>query len=93
MFSSTNLSFFFSIKRFFLHRSGFAFVFPLFFFFVFFPWPIAACFVADSLRQVVVSSTIDFFVGFRVYNSDDKVQYDRVIKSNHVRKYTIDLES
>ena len=34
---------------------------------------VALCFVVDLLQQVVVSSTVSFFVGFRVGNSDGKV--------------------
>ena len=40
-----------------------------------------------------MSSTISFFVGFRVDSSSDKVRSDKVIKSNIVRQYTAHLES
>ena len=52
-----------------------------------------SCFIADLLRQIVVSSTVDCFVGFRVNNSYGKVSIDRVIISNHVHQYAANLES
>ena len=55
--------------------------------------PIAACFVADLLRRVVVSSTVSFFMGFRSGSSHDKVRFDIIIISNHVRQYVTDLKS
>ena len=54
---------------------------------------VAACFDTDLLRRVVVLSTVSFFVGFRIDNSNDKVQSNRVIRSNPVRRYVVDLES
>ena len=39
------------------------------------------CFVIDLL-QVVIMSTISFFMGFHVDSSDGKVRSDRVMKSN-----------
>ena len=48
---------------------------------------VAICFVTDLLLRVVVLSMINLFVGFRISNSDDKIQFDRVIKSNLVRQY------
>ena len=45
------------------------------------------------LRRVVVSSRVSFFVGFRVDSSDDRVRFDRVIRSNLVRQYAVNLES
>ena len=54
---------------------------------------IATCFVTNLLRWVVVLSTVSFFVSFRAGNLDDKVQSDRVIRSNLVRRYVVDLES
>ena len=54
-----------------------------FFFSCFFRQPIVKCFVADLLRQVVVSSIVGFFVVFRVGSSDDKVLFDKVIVSNY----------
>ena len=40
-----------------------------------------------------MSSTVNLFVGFRVDSSDDKVQSAKVIRSNYVYQYDIDLES
>ena len=54
-----------------------------FFFSCFFRQPIVKCFVANLLRQVVVSSIVGFFVVFRVGSSDDKVLFDKVIVSNY----------
>ena len=51
------------------------------------------CFVADLLRRLVVLSTVNFYMGFRIGNSDDKLRSDRIIKSNHVHQYAEDLES
>ena len=52
-----------------------------------------AYFVANLLRQIIVSLTISFFVGFRINSSDDKVRFDRVIILNHIHWYVVDLES
>ena len=52
-----------------------------------------AYFVANLLRQIIVSLTISFFVGFRINSSDDKVRSDRVIISNHIHRYVVDLKS
>ena len=41
------------------------------------------CFVPKMLQWVVVSSTINFFMGFYIGSSDNKFQPDRVIRSNH----------
>ena len=41
------------------------------------------CFVADLLRQVVISSTVGFFVVFHVGSSDAKALFDKVIISNY----------
>ena len=49
------------------------------------------CFVTDLMRLVVVSSMIDFFMGFYVDSSSDKVQYNKVIISNHIRQYIVNL--
>ena len=38
-------------------------------------------FIADLLRRLAVSSTINFFVSFRVHNLDEIVRSDRIIKS------------
>ena len=51
------------------------------------------CFVTDLLWRIIVSSTVNLFVGFRVSSSDDKVQSDKVIRSNYVHQYAADLES
>ena len=53
---------------------------------------VVTCYVADLLRRVVMSSAVSFFVSFHVYNSDYKVRSDRVIKSNLVYQYIIDLK-
>ena len=70
------------IKWFLSYRCGFAFIFPCFCLRL-----ITACFVADLLRGVVVSSTVSFFVGFHVDISDDKIRFKRVIISNHICQY------
>ena len=44
-----------------------------------------ACFVVDLLKWVVVSSTVRLFVDFLVDSSYEKIQFNRVIKSNLVR--------
>ena len=41
------------------------------------------CFIADLLRQVVVSSTVRFFVVFCVDSSDDKILFNKVIVSKY----------
>ena len=51
-----------------------------------------SCFAVDLLRRVVVSSTISFFVGFQVDSSDDKVQSDKVIRSNPIHHYVGNVE-
>ena len=38
-------------------------------------------------------SMVSFFVGFLVGGSDDNVRSDRVIKSNLVRHFAINMES
>ena len=43
-----------------------------------------SCFVADLLRWVVVSSTVNFFMHFGIGSSNNKV-----IKSNHVHQYVL----
>ena len=78
--------FFFSNKVVFPHQYGFSFVFSCFYHRL-----VATCFVVDLLWWSVVSSTISFFVGFHVTSSNVKVQSNRVIRSNNVRQYAIDL--
>ena len=51
---------------------------------------VAACFVADWLQQVVVS-TVNFFMGFYVGSLDHKVRFDKVIKLNHIHQYAADF--
>ena len=53
---------------------------------------VVTCYVADLLQRVVMSSAVSFFASFHVYNSDDKVRSDKVIKSNLVYQYIIDLK-
>ena len=55
--------------------------------------PMVTCFAVDLLQRVVMSSTISFFVGFRVDSSDDKVQFDKVIRSNPIHHYVRYVES
>ena len=45
---------------------------------------ITICFVVNLLQRIVISSTIDFFMGFCVYNLNDKVRSDEDIKLNYV---------
>ena len=54
---------------------------------------VVACFFTNLLGQVVVSSMVNFFVGFRVNSSNDKIRSNRVIRSNHIHQYVVDLES
>ena len=51
---------------------------------------IETCFQADLLRQIVVSLTVSFFVGFRVDSSNDKV-LSKVNISNLVRQYVVNV--
>ena len=76
----------FPIKWFFTHRYGFTFVFPLFFFFFVFLLSMTR-FCCRLLRRIIVLSTVNFFVGLCIGNSDGKVQSNKVIRSNHVRQY------
>ena len=39
-----------------------------------------------------MSSTVSFFMSFRIDGSDDKVRFDRVIRSNLVRQYITDMK-
>ena len=55
--------------------------------------PVAACLVVDLLKQILVSVKVIFFVGFHIGNLDDKVQSDRVIRSNLVHQHAIDMKS
>ena len=57
-----------------LHRFGFVFVF-------------FHVFVVDLLQRVL--STMSLFVGFYNNSSNYKIQYNRVIKSNHVHQYVL----
>ena len=43
--------------------------------------PVAACFIANLLWRVVLSSMVSFFVGFHIDSLDDKIQSNKVIKS------------
>ena len=66
--------------------------FSLFFFFLcFYRQPIVKCFVTDLLRQVVVSSTVGFFMVFRVGSSVDKVLFDKVIVSNYDHRCAVGI--
>ena len=40
-----------------------------------------------------MSLTVGFFMDFRVGSSDGKIRSDKVIISNNVRWYVVDLES
>ena len=40
-----------------------------------------------------MSSTVSFFVSFRIGSLDGKVQSDRFIISNHVHQYVVEIES
>ena len=40
-----------------------------------------------------MSLTVSFFVGFYVDSSNDKIRFEIVIISNHVRQYVVDVES
>ena len=48
--------------------------------------------VVELLQRVIVSSMINFFASFHIGNSDDKVRFNRVIKSNFVRQYAPDMK-
>ena len=65
----------------------------LFFFSCFYHRIVVVCFVAYLLWREVLLSIISFFVGFCVDILDDKVQSDRIIRSNHVYQYVKDLKS
>ena len=49
-------------------------------------------FCRRSIATVVVSSTISLFMSFRIDDSEDKVRFDRVIRSNLVRQYITDIK-
>ena len=49
------------------------------------------CFVTDLLRQVVVSSTVGFFMVFRVGSLVDKVLFDKVIVSNYDHRCAVGI--
>ena len=51
------------------------------------------CFVTDLLQQIVVSSTVTFFVGFLFDSLDYKARSDIIIISNPIYQYAADLES
>ena len=49
------------------------------------------CFVTDLLRQIVISSTVGFFMVFRVGSSVDKVLFDKVIVSNYDHRCAVGI--
>ena len=51
------------------------------------------CFIVNLFRWVVVWSAISLFVSFRYDNSYDKVRCDKVIKSNPVHQYAVNMKS
>ena len=50
---------------------------------MFYRRPVAPCFV---------SLAVSFIMSFHIDSSNDKVQSDKVIRSNHVLQYVIDLK-
>ena len=64
----------------FSHKYEFTFIFSCFY-----HQYVMVCFIDNLLQWVVVSLTINFFIGFRIDNLDVKVQSNKVIKSNHLR--------
>ena len=51
-----------------------------------------ACFITNLFQWVIMLSTVSFFVSFHIGNSNGKVRFDRVIKSNSVSQYAADFE-
>ena len=49
-------------------------------------------FIVNLLRRVIISLKVNFFVYFRVNSSDDKIRSVRIIITNHIHQYEVDLE-
>ena len=48
--------------------------------------------MVDLLLRVIMSSIVSLFMGFHG-DSNAKVQFNNIIKSNHVRQFNTDMKS
>ena len=52
-------------------------------------WSVFSC---HLLSPIVLLSMVNFFVSFYINSSNNKIRFNKIIKSNNIRQYIIDTE-